>query len=246
MTARRRLTICVCALAWAAVAPASAEVLEDWSSGDDSAWTRVDLLDEYGLGGTSYEVSGGQYHLTSKVPLPPLDIDMGSASLYTESVADPAKYADGYLTTRFTLNNETTDAFVPMRANVTELDFISFYASQEDDSVGISVFDNFDYINGTSASLDIEPGVEYFLTAGAVGSELSIKVWAVGTEEPAEPQAVLIDSTYTQGQIGVAMFNQHLIGGTLAISYGEVSFVPEAGSLALFAAAGLLLRRRRG
>ncbi|NLG42755.1 MAG: PEP-CTERM sorting domain-containing protein [Phycisphaerae bacterium] len=226
--------------------PATAATIEDWSSGTDAAWTRVDLLELYGLGGTSYTISGGQYHMTSNYPLPPVPYLLGSASVFSESLLDPDAYASGYLTTRFTIHNANSCVFVPMRADVSQMDFISFFAENASNSIGMTVFDNFEYVNGASASFTIEEEVEYYLTAGAVGTELSIKVWPVGSPEPASPQVTLIDATFTSGQIGLGAYNREGMGGTMAASFGEVSFIPEpAGLLTLLAALGLLAARRR-
>jgi hypothetical protein len=226
-------------------APAMAETIEDWSSGTDAAWTHVDLLAEYGLGGTSYQVSGGQYHMTSNYPLPPLPSLVGSASVFNDSILDPDAYADGFLTTTFTIHNLNSCVFLPMRADTASLDFISFFAENEPGSVGITVFDGFEYVNGASAPFDVQEETEYFLTAGAVGSELSIKVWPVGSPEPPTPQVTLIDSTYTNGQVGLGVYNQVDTGGTIAGSFGAVSFIPEPASILTLAVAAVLLASRR-
>jgi hypothetical protein len=225
--------------------PAMAVTIEDWSSGTDAAWTRVDLLAEYGLGGTSYEVSDGQYHMTSNYPLPPLSSLVGAASVFNDSLFDPDAYAEGFLTTTFTIHNLNSCVFVPMRADTASLDFISFFAENDPGSVGITVFQGFEYVNGASAPFDIQEETEYFLTAGAVESQLSIKVWPVGSPEPESPQVTLIDGTYTNGQIGLGVYNQVDHGGTIAGSFGAVSFVPEPASLVLLAVVGLLAGRRR-
>jgi hypothetical protein len=226
--------------------PAVAGIIEDWSSGNDSAWTRVDLLEQYGLGGTNYQVAGGQYHLTSNLVLPPLPMTVGAASILNQSIADPNAFADGFLTARFTIHTDNSCVFVPMRANVSTLDFISFFAENDPDRIGITVFDNFQYVNGASVPFSVTENAEYFLTAGALGSELSVKVWQVGTQEPVTPQVTLIDSTYSNGQIGLGGYNQVNHGGTMAVSFGVVDFIPEPSGLLLFAAAAALLAGRRG
>jgi hypothetical protein len=225
--------------------PAAAVTLEDWSSGNDNAWTRVDLLALYGLGGTNYQVSGGQYHMTSNLLLPPLPQTVGAASLFNQSIIDPNAFANGFLTTRFTIHNGNSCVFVPMRANASTLDFISFFAENDPDRIGITVFDNFTYVNGASVPFPVENETEYFLTAGAMGSELSVKVWPVGSQEPTSPQVILIDSTYANGQIGLGGYNQVGLGGYMAVSFGAVNFIPEPASLFLLAATALLALRRR-
>jgi hypothetical protein len=222
-----------------------AVTLEDWSSGNDSAWTHVDLLAQYGLGGTNYQVSGGQYHLTSNLELPPLPQTVGAASVFNQSIVDPNAFADGFLTARFTIHNTNSCAFVPMRANASTLDFISFFAENDPDRIGITVFTGFQYVNGASVPFPVENETEYFLTAGAIGSELSVKVWPVGSQEPTAPQVTLTDTTYSSGQIGLGAYNQVNHGGYMAVSFGPVNFVPEPAGLLLMAAA-LLAGRRRG
>jgi len=250
MKAERLCRLCACALLAALLpalaAPAAAVTLEDWSSGNDSAWTHVDLLAEMGLGGTNYQVSGGQYHLTSNLELPPLPQTVGAASLFNQSIIDPNAFANGFLTARFTIHNGNSCVFVPMRADASALDFISFFAENDPDRIGITVFDNFTYVNGSSVPFPVENETEYFLTAGAIGSELSVKVWPVGSQEPVVPQVILIDTTYANGQIGLGGYNQVNHGGFMAVSFGAVSFIPEPAGLVLMAtAAGLLGGRRR-
>jgi hypothetical protein len=226
--------------------PAWAVTLEDWSSGNDSAWTHVDLLALYGLGGTNYQVSGGQYHMTSNLELPPLPQTVGAASLFNQSIVDPNAFADGFLTTQFTIHNGNSCAFVPMRANAATLDFISFFAENDPDRIGITVFDNFTYVNGASVPFPVENETAYYLTAGAIGSELSVKVWPVGGQEPTSPQVTLIDATYSNGEIGLGGYNQVNHGGYMAVSFGAVTFIPEpAGVLLLGVAAALLGLHRR-
>lgn len=170
----------------------------------------------------------------------------GAASLFNQSIVDPNAFANGFLTARFTIHNGNSCVFVPMRADVSTLDFISFFAENDPDRVGITVFAGFQYVNGASVPFPVENETEYFLMAGAVGSELSVKVWPVGSEEPGAPQVTLIDSTYSNGQIGLGGYNQVNHGGFMAVSFGPVTFVPEPAGLLLLAAAAALVGGRRG
>ena len=47
-------------------------------------------------------------------------------------------------------------------------------------------------------------GDDWVIEAGAIGDEISIKVWQAGDQEPSEPQLVIHDDVLTAGQIGFA------------------------------------------
>src|SRR5262245_55149419 len=54
------------------VAASAQGFFDDFSSGGDTSWTRVDLLDAAGLGPTVYDTSSGRYAISSAAELPQL------------------------------------------------------------------------------------------------------------------------------------------------------------------------------
>ena len=56
-------------------------------------------------------------------------------------------------------------------------------------------------------------GDDWVIEAGAVGNELSMKVWRAGEQEPSGPQLVVHDDVLTSGQIALGpAISTELIG----------------------------------
>ncbi len=229
--------------------PAQAEpvLIDDFDDGDDVGWTHIDVLDLMGFGPTSYDASSGQYAMTSATTLPPLDFVAGAGAFWTESAVDP-QYSEGFLRHRFSPDNPATNTFTAMRLDPVTGNFYNFAVENVGNTLYILLAEGF--TGGTilaEAPFEIVEGQEYFLEAGAVGADLSLKVWAVGDPEPPLPQLTTVDSTYSVGALALGMYNQSGggEGGQLSARFDDVTFVPEPTSLVMLMLAGLMLTRRR-
>jgi hypothetical protein len=70
-------------------------------------------------------------------------------------------------------------------------------------------------------------GVQYVLEAGANGSELELRMWAVGDARPELPQVTATDSTYASGTNGLVAVSRQDLPGDVSVTFDDVSFVPE-------------------
>lgn len=241
----RFLHVCAAALALAWAAGASAALLDDFSSGNDNAWTHLDVLSLYGLGPTVYDASGGTYQIASSTALPALPSLIGTGSIWTASAADPY-YSEGYLRMRFSTDNGISNPFGTLRLDPVLGNYYSFFAIPEGaGTIGISkvtgLVNSDDLVSLTFA---ITPGQWYWMEAGAVGSTLSLKVWAQGDPEPATPQLTTMDNAFATGALAVGLYKFAGDTGVISSQFDDVSFVPEPSGLLLLVLATSLVRRR--
>jgi hypothetical protein len=234
-------------------AGASAQIIEDWSSGTDANWFRVDFLNNppgpLPLGGTSYTVADGRYTLASNQPLPPLPVQLGAASLFNASLVDPG-FSNGVMRTVVRFNADNSGAFLIARANLVEGDYygLIFGASAQGGLLNINRVS--DFVNAAPIASVMIPalavGQDYNVEFSFSGPQLAGKLWAVGDPEPALPLVTATDSMYVVGGIGVAISTLAGQMGPISASYGAVAFVPgPAGGLALVGAGVLAATRRR-
>jgi hypothetical protein len=240
----RKLTLIALVAAFTAAAPAA--LIDDFNDGDDAGWTHIDLLNQFGLGPTIYDASGGTYAISSSNPLPQTPSLVGTGSFWTDSANDPF-YSDGYMRMRFSSDNLITNPFGAMRMNPVAGDYYTFFAIPEGDgTIGISKVTGFTE-SSDLASMDfaITPGNWYWMEAGTVGDQLSLKVWAVGEPEPGVPQVTAVDTDITAGALAVGLYKFGNETGTISAAFDDISFVPEPASLGMALAALAALRRRR-
>jgi hypothetical protein len=231
---------------WIAPHSANAAVLENWSSGNDSNWTRADFLSSppgpVALGGTSFTVSGGEYTLASNASLPALPAQVGAVSIFTPSVG--GAYSNGVIGMVIRINNSNTEAFVVARADTVAGNYynLNIGGSRGGTFLSINKFSGFT----SGASLGnvqipaVQVGQDYNVEFGLDGSTLTGKVWLVGDPQPLSPQISLTDTSFDSGGIGLGVSSFFNTAGPISDTYGAVTFVPEPGSVAPLVALGLL------
>ena len=174
--------------------------IDCFDDGDDVGWTHYDFLEGYGPG--VYACTSGEYCLASPQVIL-ADDSVWLASLWNQS-EDPS-YSEGFLRVRLRAVTQNTRVFLGMRAGdaAAEEGYI-FMASPVDGR--FSMFcspscSGVQYVDGVAEFLLNE---DWFMQAGVVGDQMSIKVWKVGDLEPAVPQVTITDITYATGNLGVA------------------------------------------
>ena len=222
-------------------APASAILVDDFSDGNDVGWVRGDSLSAGGPG--VFDATTGSYHLSS-TSLVSADQEYVSAA-WQDSASDPS-FSDGTFTVRVRMDNASTNASLFMRSD--QLASPSAYGFSVNNSLDLLLISL--TLSGTdsylaSTSFTVNDGTDYWLSAEAIGSDLALKFWEVGSSEPVAPLLSASDSTLTLGQIGLATYHWGS-DAVLSASFDDVHFVPEpsAGLLVSIGLTGLAARRR--
>ncbi len=218
-------------------AGARAQLLDDFNDGNDDGWTRATLPDP--LPGAMWDASTFVYRLSAPGPNPP-----GSAVISILDITADPFFSNGlwWATVVRETNNSHSDLF--MRGDQVNPNSYLYGWSPAGPGLFIGRVDF-----GILTVLANDPGfvqdvgVEYVLEAGAIGSDLELRMWLLGGERPVLPQLTATDSTYPLGINGVVAVSE--FGENLSATYDDVSFVPEPATGSLAALAVLLAARPR-
>jgi hypothetical protein len=202
--------------------------LGNWSILDSSS----DPLKPWGPG--LYDVQDGalRFQTTGEVPprFPEITSETGFMIATLDRSAEDERFANGFL--RSTVHaNTASDTNLLLRADTENLSGYLFTGIGPANEFQILRFENGDgeligRLNGANDPT-FTLGDDWVIEAGAVGNELSMKVWRAGEQEPSEPQLVVYDDVLTSGQIGFApaistgLINEPTL---LDVTYDDVLF----------------------
>ncbi|MEE9131672.1 MAG: hypothetical protein V3T84_16780 [Phycisphaerales bacterium] len=222
-------TFCVVA-AVSLAAPVRADLIDDFNDGNDDGWSHFDGLQGTPWGPTIYDASSGQYAISSTQPLPPLEQLVVTGTFWTESIKD-SSFSNGFLTTMIRADNAVTNLASAMRFDLVNGNGYVFIADITQDTIGILRVDNGAPVILVAGFFELLLGQDYLLEAGvlgpdlSLGANLSLKIWAVGDPEPADPQLTANDSSYLVGAFGLFIFNEPGgPGGQLSGRFDDVTF----------------------
>lgn len=223
-------------------------MIDDFNDCDDVDWTHHDLTGpgsgpgQYNLVPTSPE--GCEYNLASTGPIVPGTGDSVISS-WTASLP-PSPFDNGYLRAKVRAETDTTFVFLVMRGNVDELTSYEFGAIPATGEFvlfategGIRGLDSF-----YDPQMEFTVGEDWIFEAGAVGNQLSLKVWRDGDPEPAVPQLNATDSAFSSGifGLGTAAAIAAPEPGIVSATFDDVFFtVPEPATISMLLLAGLAL-----
>jgi hypothetical protein len=216
---------------------ASTKLIDDFSDGSDDGWVHVDLLQPFGLGQAVFDASSNAYELSSADIVPPLPSGAGctgAGAFWLPSVSgarDVERFSNGTVRATFTFNNDISNGLIGLRSDVETVSLYDFAANNSVDTIyidrlvsGLSVTGGAGLAN---APFTMDPGQEYVVEATAVGPQLSMKVWAVGDEEPDDPQLSITDHALTSGSVSVASYYCEGFGGDLlSTTFDDITFTP--------------------
>lgn len=179
--------------------------IDDFNDFDDDGWTRMDSNLGHPWGPGVYDASSGAYNLSTASVVPGNGPGRGfMLSLWDES-SDPF-YSEGYVRTKFRIDTYDATAQILLRYSGDIDSGLYGYALGATAGRGFS----FNRITNTASTRHIgvdgptpEVGEEWWMEAGAVGNQLSLKAWRLGDLEPESPQLSFVDSTYSTGVFGL-------------------------------------------
>lgn len=224
-----RGAVMACLAGQACSANAESILIDDFNDGNDEGWLRVD--DFAGVAGPGiFDASTGQYNLKTTGLAPGFAI----ISSYWDLSSDPL-YSNGYLRAKVKANTQGTTVGLGLRADTSFENGYYFVASTDNDDFLLWRQYNGEFVSLDYIDVPFAPGEEWMIEAGAVGDLLSMKVWRVCEEEPADPQLKFHDATLTAGRFLVEAHNGS--GSTIRADgvFDDIYFtpVPEPSNLLL-------------
>ncbi len=221
-------------------APAQSILIDDFNDGDANGWSIIDTTigDPYGPG--TFEVSrSGAYHFEGG-GLINAGVPAGGAlaALWDES-ADPI-FTDGFV--RAKVRSEALGGLAAIMLRHTpdnspyNDNLYIFHGTTANNGIpGNGAFRVNKIVNGRDVQSRQLPGnfsfgvnEDWYIEAGAVGDQLSMKVWRVGEPEPESPQWTFTDSRHTTGDIGIiaAIDNRFRQPARVSATFDNIYFVP--------------------
>ncbi|HEY3246543.1 MAG TPA: hypothetical protein VGM03_24625 [Phycisphaerae bacterium] len=223
----RSLLASAACVAIGARAHAQGLLVDDFNDGNDTGWTHVEGLEPFGFGPTIYSATTGRYVIASSGTLPAYPLTLATGAVWEASASDPA-YSNGTLRVNVRVDNASTNLFTVLRGSATNGNGYGFAANHVVNLIQIVRVTNFGFTTLASAPFMMMEGQDYILEGRAVGTDLSLRIWAVDGEEPTEPQLTAVDATYSSGALGLFIANQSFFsggtGGPLSASFDDVFF----------------------
>jgi hypothetical protein len=216
---------------------ASTILIDNFDDGNDTGWTHRDYSTPQTGGPAHFAVSNGAYDLTGTNPVP--TGQQGAFGATWDQSSAPL-FQNGYLRARLKANSNS----LPWLILRHQTNSTSFYLFGIDPSNDPPVFfhnriDNAQIATGGGFNIPgatVEIGEEWIVEAGAVGNNLSMKIWKPGDPEPAAPQWTKVDSTYPTGVFGVgASHYGPQPPSIVSATFDDIVFrpIPEPSSAAL-------------
>lgn len=248
----RIVAACFLAAAMCVGASADAVLIDNFDDGNDNGWSHIDNTTGNPWGPGIFDASSGSYTLATTGTLSEAHTLHDTFFSEWAGSSDP-QFANGFLRAKMRANAEGTSLFLILRRSGGG--GYAFGGATNQNAFFISRVDN--AVNVPLQELNPPPspiiaGEDWIVEAGAVGSQLSLKVWRDGQMEPAAPQLTVIDLTYSGGTFLVGARRDSPFPGTSRVSatFDDIVFtVPEPSSWLLlmmtFAVSLIRARKRR-
>jgi len=239
-------------------------LIDDFNDGNDSGWSHSVNPPPANGGPGIFDASSGEYRLATTNDVAPGGVG-GVASIWDNSAAP--MYSEGYLRAKVRVETEGTTVSLLLRTQAGPFRGYAFSATSvgadnpatvgagEDFGIfGIQLLDqvtNPDLVFLSSSVAEFRAGEDWMMEAGAVGDQLSLKVWKVGDLEPAVPQMTATDNTFTAGEFGLTAEILSAVGSPVQTNayFDDVYFtaIPEPATISLMALGilGLVVVRMR-
>ena len=206
----RATVLAVLILAIGSRLPLSAQtiLLDEFNDPNLDGWTAIDFSKGTSYGPGIFDASSGAMHFESSGDVPVGE--HGYMGLTWDESADSI-FSNGFLRAKVRIDQEQDGAFATLTMRVADDPAAGAYLfHMSTDTNSIFTFENFRdgrVINSgripDRGSYEVNPGEFWNVEAGAVGDQLSMRVWREGESEPVCPQWVFTDRSRTEGTIGM-------------------------------------------
>lgn len=196
-------------LAIASQAFAQTITVDNFDDGNDDGWGHVDFTEGEPWGPGIYSIADGEYTLETSGPVP-FEEDGVVASRWEKS-SEP-QFSNGFLRVRINAGEEETYAAVMMRVSESDEGFGGYWFGGDAGRGGFKINRTIadigrDFPSG-KGKLDTDAfpflaNEDWMIEAGAVGDQISLKVWRPEEPEPEHPQVTVTDTMYSEGFFGV-------------------------------------------
>jgi hypothetical protein len=199
---------------------ARADLLDDFNDGDDDGWFRFTVPAD--LPGADWDPSTFVYRLS--VVEGDGDTPAGGSVASHLEITNYPYYSNGYWSATVVRETENSTTHMFMRGEYAAGNAYTFGWYPNDGLVIQITAAGVPVILANEPSFVQEVGAQYILEAGAIGSELELRMWPVGGVRPAFPQVACTDSTYPFGGNGIIAraYDQ----GSLSATFDNICFAP--------------------
>ena len=204
--------------------------IDNFDDRNDIGWTRLDGTEE-GFGGPGYhDASTGAYRLTTTEEVPPgLPSASYLMSMWDESTAP--EFSNGFVRAKVRVDTPGCLAAIGFRFSEDVSGGHGYLFFGHTGSFTFNRLENSRATSIVSLGLGLKMGLgeEWWIEAGGVGDQLSMKVWQVGTPEPELPQLTIVDSTFTSGRIELEtniLWPGHPVAARVDATFDDIYFTP--------------------
>ncbi len=206
-------------------------LIDDFGDGKDNGWAHIDFVTRPAT--AVFDATSFEYVISSDRSLPSGETE--AAVAYWARALNDARYSDGILQATMRFDNEMTSAETLMRFKPAPWQGYIFFANQSLNVIGI---DRLPHPSTPLAmtSYDLTSGQDYIIKGTAIGSDLSMKIWAKGDPEPEEPQVSVSDRAYSSGALGVVAYRWETEpASVMSARFDDIYFtvIPEPSALFL-------------
>ncbi|MCO6046645.1 PEP-CTERM sorting domain-containing protein [Aeoliella sp. ICT_H6.2] len=224
------LAVTLVATAWTTARAGTMMLIDDFNDGNDDGWTTVDTNEGESWGPGSMDPTSFAYHFSTPQDVPLEAPYRGAMSSVWDQSSDPL-YTNGLWRAKVRADAVDSGATILLRYTGSLETGFSLYAFSAFGGRGFG-FNRYEDSFLTD-SMEI-PGVavglgeEWWIEAGAVGDQLSMKVWRDGEPEPTQPQLAFTDATLPVGRFALQTninFASDTVG-PINTTFDDVYFTP--------------------
>ncbi len=219
---RPNLTLLALSAVLAAPSAFGQQLLDDFSGGDDSLWTREDTFAAQALGETKYDAAFDSYTMIS----PKVDVahQVYAGSSYTSSIAD-AKYGNGEL--EFSVGSVVPDgrAVAFVRGDAGFQNGYAFAMSYRTGTLAIERVDAGVPTVLATKAFALQGEKQYRVRVVFLSDQLSMRVWPIAAPAPVEPQVTALDGLHSGHRLSLGVGNEPGQNTQMLASFDDVEFL---------------------